>query len=44
MHKDISIDSITVANQKNLANMPPKRANLFRCHSVKINKGAPKKN
>lgn len=44
MHKDISIDSIPLGNQKNLGTLPPKRANLFRCHSVKISKGIPKKN
>lgn len=35
MHKEGSIDSIPLLS-KQAASMPPKRNNLFRCHSVKI--------
>lgn len=38
MHKDMSIDSITLSTQNSQKplNLLPKKSNLFRCHSVKI--------
>ena len=41
MHKDMSIDNITMGmksqnTQKEGTNLLGKKANLFRCHSVKI--------